>query len=261
MSFARATNQVGTPGKRSAFRAFTLVELLVVIGIIAVLIAILLPTLRRARQAAVNTQCQSNLRQMAVLLQMYTNASRGFMPHPGWGGWFPLYPPPATQYNMSWAERLVLATASKQYVKNWNKHYPVTGQYLFRCPGYGEGAYESGNVGNNYAGYGINYLFAQEKGSTIGAGSADPKIEFWMKIHRLKNSKILIADGYSLRIATNLTGGYGVYPRHNKGANYLFPDWHVEWSDRYHLQKWNDPSGNWYIPLNNTNSSAVYSDH
>jgi len=58
-------------------KGFTLVELLVVIGIIATLIAILLPALNKAREAARTTQCLSNLRQMAVAFQMYTNNNKG----------------------------------------------------------------------------------------------------------------------------------------------------------------------------------------
>jgi prepilin-type N-terminal cleavage/methylation domain-containing protein len=61
-------------------KGFTLVELLVVIGIIALLIGILLPTLGRARQMAKDTLCKSNMRQVSMALILYTNTNRGLLP-------------------------------------------------------------------------------------------------------------------------------------------------------------------------------------
>jgi len=65
---------------RTSSRAFTLVELLVVIGIIAVLISVLLPALGKARQSANSIDCQARLRQMGQALHIYVSQNKGLLP-------------------------------------------------------------------------------------------------------------------------------------------------------------------------------------
>ncbi len=76
-------------------KSFTLTELLVVMSIISLLMALSLPVARRVREMGWETVCQSNLRQMGMILKTYTNTNDNTFPQPHFIYHFPLsfYPP------------------------------------------------------------------------------------------------------------------------------------------------------------------------
>src|SRR4051812_42608426 len=129
---------------------FTLVELLVVIGIIAVLLSILLPTLSKARRSAYTLQCASNMKQLSTAMLMYINDNKGRFPA---AEFFPItgaYP-----YGWGWANELVAQNYIKapglsvykfpgDTVKKFSRSNP------FRCP---EGIEEDIGIGGGAGDY------------------------------------------------------------------------------------------------------------
>ena len=140
-----------SPARATGRAGFTLVELLVVIGIIALLIAVLLPALSRARATALDLRCQTNLRQIGTSAMLYANDWRGVLPRAD----SEYDPDPADPNNPrieDWLKQI------EPYIKEQFSSTSWRSAELYGCP-----RFPGERTGANIFHYGMNYQFDMGK--------------------------------------------------------------------------------------------------
>jgi len=218
-------------------RGFTLVELLVVIGIISVLIAMLLPALNKARAAAQQVSCASQMRQIGMAFVQYALNHRQCIPRAGVG--FPM--DNGGTYSASWEQALIYDGAfgtvqipTTLSSGTYDKLFRPMMRSIFDCPT----ATPRGTTGDDRVGdYGINDRLQADEEFDRGATTTAQKDEVHFRMDKAHVPTRLILAGEnpeypdSANIVRNpaITEVSRYLIRHHGGSNFLYFDGHVEW--------------------------------
>ncbi len=201
---------------------FTLIELLVVVAIIAVLIAMLMPALQKARNASIRAQCSSNFHQIGTGLVYYTNDYNGFIP-PG------LYEKRALS---DWTNPMGFGCLQEYFPGSNLGPLPDTTDFasrgLFNCPASEVLDIQHGNFATiSYLGY---YQYDDDttlvKKRTFRAGELSSGAAL--------GTGLLAYNPWNPWMGSNgwLMGGakyYGIWNHKQEGGNILYVDGHVKW--------------------------------
>jgi prepilin-type N-terminal cleavage/methylation domain-containing protein/prepilin-type processing-associated H-X9-DG protein len=204
-------------------RAFSLVELLVVLAIIAALIAILLPALSAARENAKTIQCLSNLQQLGIAAETYLQVSHGFYPlaYDAESDWDFQVTTIGVIPGILWLGKGVLPIQQCPScdVKSPTRSDPYTG-YNYNTSFIGHGIYESPQPAPARAGQ----LRNTQRIALFGDGQYAAGTDKFMRAPVAQSP--VVTNGDSVGLPTRLAGTQGF--RHRGMTNVQFCDGHAE---------------------------------
>lgn len=237
--------------------AFTLIELLVVISIVAILAAVLMPTLQRARKQARAVVCQARLRQWGALLAMYVNENAGRLPGPadkkdplhGFGEWGIAW---GGGWGAGWKDQDAFETTEIRSCPMATKPVDPTGTGLEKAGGtflaWGRGMAKGAEAmpwADSCGSYGLNHCVADHSEYDPG----DLRMKAWYTADAPRADRIPVYSDHTWpwvwawswgkdgavppardAIPTAVGPSYDQFPcmnRHDGGINATFLDWSV----------------------------------